>query len=131
VYTMHQDARHVMGAFEAGALGYVTKTEFRGVLVDAIRTVAEGRRFVSPRAARAMAEAMGDPRTDRLAGLSRQERQVYHLVGQGEGTHGIALAMGISPHTVESYCERIQQKLRLEGMHALRLDAVEHYRQRP
>jgi DNA-binding NarL/FixJ family response regulator len=131
VYSMHQDAQHVEGAFEAGALGYVTKAEFRGVLVDAIRTVAAGRRFVSPRAANALAEAMANEHTHALAPLSPKERQVYRLVGQGEGTHGIAVAMGISTHTVESYCERIQQKLHLDGMHALRLHAVEHFHDRP
>ena len=44
VYTMHEDARRVRAAFAAGALGYVTKRELHGVLVQAIREVAAGRR---------------------------------------------------------------------------------------
>jgi DNA-binding NarL/FixJ family response regulator len=61
VYSMHNDPRHVGGAFAAGALGYVTKREFHGVLVQAVREVAAGRRFVSPCAAAALAEALQVP----------------------------------------------------------------------
>jgi DNA-binding NarL/FixJ family response regulator len=125
VYSMHGDAHHVQAAFAAGALGYVTKSEFRGVLVEAIRAVAAGQRFVSPRAAVALAEGL----TDRQAGeergsLSGQEREVYRLLGTGEGTAEIAAAMDISIHTVESYYARIQQKLGVEGMHGLRRRAI-------
>lgn len=55
-YSIHQDGGHVKRAFAVGALGYVTKSEVRQVLVQAIFEVAEGRRFVSPRAAMALAE---------------------------------------------------------------------------
>src|SRR5512135_590234 len=48
VYSMHTGARRVGSAFEAGALGYVTKRAFHGILVQGIREVAAGRRFVSP-----------------------------------------------------------------------------------
>ncbi len=55
---MHNDAAHVEGAFAAGALGYVTKSEFRGVLVEAIREVAAGPALRQPE---------GRPRADRAA----------------------------------------------------------------
>ncbi len=127
VYSMHDDARHVGGAFAAGALGYVVKSEFRGVLVEAIRAVRARRRFVSPRAAVALADRLaGPPAPEALARLSRKEREVYRRVGQGDGTHEIADAMRISPHTVESYFSRIQLKLGLEGMHDLRRHAIDH-----
>lgn len=127
VYSMHDDARHVGGAFGAGALGYVVKSEFRGVLVEAIRAVHSRRRFVSPRAAVALADRLAvAPAEEPLARLSGKEREVYRRVGQGDGTHEIADAMKISPHTVESYFSRIQLKLGLEGMHDLRRHAIEH-----
>ncbi len=130
VYSMHNDARHVGGAFAAGALGYVTKSEFRGVLVEAIHAVKGRQRFVSPKAAVALAGRLAGPAADEtLARLSGQETEVYRLVGQGEGTHEIAAAMRISTHTVESYCARIQLKLGLEGMHELRRHAIEHLHQ--
>ncbi len=132
VYSMHSDAGHVQAAFGAGALGYVTKAEFRGVLAEAIRAVAAGRRFVSPRAAVALAERITEPhRGEMPATLSGQEREVYRLMGQGEGTHEIAIALNISTHTVESYYARIQQKLGLEGMYELRRRAIDDFRQSP
>ncbi len=132
VYSMHNDGSHVQSAFAAGALGYVTKSEFRGVLVEAIREVAAGRHFISAKAAAALTEHLSEARTGELfATLSGQERQVYRLIGQGEGTCEIAKAMNISTHTVESYYARIQLKLGLEGMHQLRRHAIDHFRQQP
>lgn len=130
VYSMHGDAQHVEAAFAAGALGYVTKSEFRGVLVEAIRAVAASRRFVSPKAAVALTERFAATHgEDALGNLSTQEREVHRLIGRGEGAHQIAVAMGISTHTVESYCARIQLKLGLAGMYELRHHAIAHYHQ--
>ena len=128
VYSMHNDARRVGGAFAAGALGYVTKREFHGVLVQAIREVAAGRRFVSPHAAAALAEGLtGDRADDALGKLSPQEREVYQLLGRGEGVPEIAVALRITAHTVESYYARIRVKLGLNGMYELRRHAIDHY----
>lgn len=130
VYSMHDDGRHVDEAFSAGALGYVTKAEFRGVLVEAIREVASGRRFLSPKAALALADRLPARQADEtLKHLSDKEQQVYGLMGQGEGTHEIAAAMHVSTHTVESYYARIRSKLGIDGMHDLRHHAIDHFRQ--
>ncbi|MDX9973154.1 MAG: response regulator transcription factor [FCB group bacterium] len=129
VYSMYEDGRHVEGAFAAGALGYVTKREIRGVLVQAIREVAAGRRFVSPRAAVALASRIADARPDDgYVDLSSQERQVYRLLGEGQGTGEIAAALGISVRTVESYYARILVKLGLDGMRDLRRHAIGYLR---
>lgn len=129
VYSMHEDARHLENAFAAGAVGYVTKRESHGVLVEAIREVAEGRRFVSPNAAIALADHMAEHQSH-INGreLSDQEREVYRLLGQGEGTIEIAAAMSISARTVESYYARIMEKLGIEGMRDLRRHAISHLR---
>jgi DNA-binding NarL/FixJ family response regulator len=127
VYSMHNDAPRVQGAFAAGALGYVTKRELDGVLVQAIRQVAAGRSFVSPEAAIALAEALKTKTPDDSFGqLSQQEGEVYELLGRGESTADIATALQISTRTVESYCGRIQVKLNLDGMHELRRHAIEY-----
>ncbi len=125
VYSMHKDARHVGNAFAAGALGYVTKRELHSVLVQAIREVAVGHRFVSPIAAVALAEQANKLHADdELRNLSRQEREIYQLLGKGEGTYEIAAALNISTRTVESYYGRIQLKLGLSGMYELRRHAI-------
>lgn len=128
VYSMHNDARHVERAFAAGALGYVTKRELHGVLVQAIREVAAGRRFVSPSAAAALAENLAtSPAQDTVSELSPNERRVYELLGEGADTSDIGAALRISSHTVESYYGRILVKLNLSGMHQLRLHAIDHF----
>lgn len=127
VYSMHHDARRVGSAFAAGALGYATKREFDSVLLEGIREVAAGRRFVSPKAAAALADSLAAASpADDLAKLSAHERKVYELLGRGEGTYEIAHALDVSPRTVESYYERIKVKLNLGGMYELRRHAIEH-----
>ena len=131
-YSMHKDARHVERAFAAGALGYVTKSELHDVLVEAVRQVAAGRQFVSPVAAVALAQRASRSHAERGMGdLSQQERQVYQLLGNGEGTYEIAAALQISTRTVESYYARIIVKLGLNGMYELRHHAINHGHERP
>ncbi|MEN6626992.1 MAG: response regulator transcription factor [Candidatus Sumerlaeia bacterium] len=129
VYSMHEDGSHIRDAFAAGALGYVTKRELHRVLVDAIMEVAAGRRFVSPTAASALAEHLAGAQAHQAdCELSEQERQVYRLLGRGEGTIEIGAALKISTRTVESYYARIQDKLGLRGMQELRRHAIGHAR---
>ncbi len=127
VYSMHNDAPHVQGAFAAGALGYVTKQELDSVLVEAIREVAAGRRFVSPEPASALAQDLSAP-DDAIERLSPHERRVYELLGKGEGLPEIAAALNVSAHTVESYYARIQVKLDLKGMYEPRRRAIDYVR---
>lgn len=127
VYSMHDDPGHVRDAIAAGALGYVTKRDFHSVLVQAIREVAAGRRFVSPNATGALLEGMaGSSNEDPVQSLSAHERKVYELLGGGDDIYDIAAALGITPHTVESYYSRILVKLNLSGMHGLRRHAIAH-----
>ncbi len=129
VYSMHDEASRVEAAFAAGARGYVTKRESYEVLLQAIREVAGGGRFISPVAALALAQhvaASVAPTPERA--LSEQESQVYHLLGQGEGTLEIAAHLQVSARTVESYYARIREKLGLESMRDLRRHAIAHAR---
>lgn len=131
-YSMHKDARHVDGAFAAGALGYVTKRELHDVLVQAIRQVAAGHQFVSPIAAVALAQRAAQSHAEPGArGLSQQEREVYQLLGTGEGTYEIAAALKISTRTVESYYARMMVKLGLNGMYELRHHAINRAHEHP
>lgn len=126
VYSMHNDAHHVERAFAAGALGYVAKRELHNVLVQAIREVAAGRRFVCPVAAAALAERLTESSADGVAKLSPNERKIYDLLGHGADTFEIAAALRISNHTVESYYTRILIKLDLKSMHELHRHAIDH-----
>lgn len=132
VYSMHSDPRHVQSAIAAGALGYVSKRELHDVLVRAIRDTAAGRRFVSPLAAAALADNLGEaPAGDATQLLSPHEHKVYEMLGQGADTFEIASVFNISNHTVESYYARILVKLNLNGMHELRRHAIAHFQKQP
>jgi DNA-binding NarL/FixJ family response regulator len=103
----------------------VTKRAAHGVLVEGIREVAAGRRFLSPEAASALAQSvMKSAADDGIGKLSEHERKVYQLLGQGVDTFDIAAALHISNHTVESYYARMIVKLNLNGMRELRRHAI-------
>ncbi len=122
VYSMHEDASRVAGAFDAGARGYVTKRESAEALVTAVLECLAGRTFASPRAAQSLADA---PRARAAAEpLSLQERRVYDLLGQGFSAGEITERLELSRHTVETYFGRIQVKLGLHGMRELRHHAA-------
>ena len=118
VYSMHEDAVIVRRALAAGAKGYITKREAAQSLVPAIRAVLDGGDYVSPRAAAELAQHRGDP------DLSRQQEQLYDLLGQGCDAHEIADSLHVSPRTVETYCTRLMDKLGLAGMKELRQHAI-------
>lgn len=128
VYSSCNGPQRVAHAFGTGALGYVTKREAHGVLAEGIREVARGHRFVSPKAAVALATYIAEaPAYEAFRRLSPHERKVFELLGHGEDTFDIAVTLHVSNHTVESYYERIKAKLRIPGMYELRRHAIDHF----
>lgn len=124
VYSMHEDAGRIRQALAAGACGYVTKREAASTLLHAVAQVMLRRRYLSERAASAMADwpaANGEPES---AQLSRREEQVFLLLGQGHGPEAIARALQISDRTVEGYAQRIMTKLGVANMRELRQRAI-------
>lgn len=123
VYSMSEDASSVEGALGAGADGYVTKGEVWDALITALQAVASGRRYLSPRASRALEDAVAQGPAPALE-LSAREREVFRLLGEGFAMKEIGARLEVSPRTVESYCSRLQEKLRLPGMRELRRHAL-------
>lgn len=122
VYSMHEDSFHIRQALAAGASGYVTKREMASVLTDALGILLAGRHYLSPRAQGLLGERSGkrevsDP-------LSPRELRVYHLLGEGYTTAGIAGELCVSRRTVDSYFARILDKLDVHGMDELRRRAA-------
>lgn len=125
VYSMHEDAVHIKRAFTAGACGYVTKREGASTLVQAIREVAAGRRYLSERASHALLNGGLDTVESKRMGLSDQETLVLQWLGEGDSLEEIASRLCISSRTVETYCQRIMEKLGLGGMKELRRCAIQ------
>ena len=102
----------VREALNAGALGYLVKSEDAGMIVEAIRAARQGESFVSTELDMALhaSEGGGSPR------LSAQERRVMALYGAGEPVKSVAYQLGISEETAKSYLKRIREKYRIAGI---------------
>src|SRR3954447_18807947 len=83
VLSMYAEREYVRRAVKAGALGYVVKRSAATELVEAIRAVHAGGRYLSPRVADVVIEAGGDDTDDLLAKLSMREREVLQLLAEG------------------------------------------------
>jgi DNA-binding NarL/FixJ family response regulator len=121
-------------ALRNGARGYVMKSEATETVHAGIRAVMKGDIFVSRQvAARALHNLFPDPAsaTPDLAKLSDRELQVFQLIGAGCGNREVSETLKISPKTVETYRERLKEKLNLADATALAKAAthwVEHGR---
>jgi DNA-binding NarL/FixJ family response regulator len=92
-------------ALRAGALGYLQKSAPREDLLHAVRTVAQGKRFLPPDIAQRLAERLGKPE------LSARELEVLSLIAKGRGNKEIAAALGVSDETIKSHVSNLMQKL--------------------
>lgn len=119
-------------ALRAGARGYVMKSEATDTVLAGILAVMKGEIFVSRQvAARALHNLFPDPASvsPNLARLSDRELQVFQLIGAGCGNREVSETLKISPKTVETYRERLKEKLNLADATALSKAAahwVEH-----
>ena len=95
----------VYRAIRAGALGYLQKSAPREELLRAIRTVAQGKRFLPEDMAQRLAERLGKPEP------SAREIEVLRLIAQGKGNKEIAATLGVSDETVKTHVSNLMQKL--------------------
>jgi DNA-binding NarL/FixJ family response regulator len=125
--SMHSNTEHVQRALQAGASGYVLKTSAANELVDAIRVVHAGRRYLSKAIADEFLERMMvDARCDPLSLLSARERQVLKMVAEGNSMVRIAARLSLSPKSVETYRGRMMVKLGVENLAGLVKFAIKH-----
>jgi two-component system, NarL family, response regulator NreC len=110
VLSMHDQARDVRRAFDAGADGYLLKSAADEDLVRAIRAVAAGERYVHPSLGAVLA---APPREGPLGVLSLREREVLRLLALGHTNHEIADRLIVSVRTVESHRAHVMTKLRV------------------
>lgn len=109
VLTSFSDRRRIMGALDAGAVGYLLKDASAEDVVRGIRSAAEGGSPLDPRAARSLLEAKSAP--DPLAGVSPREREVFSLLLDGMPNKLIARRLGISEKTVKSHLTSIFREI--------------------
>jgi DNA-binding NarL/FixJ family response regulator len=109
VLTSYSDAERIVGALDAGALGYLLKDAEADEVLAGIRAVARGESPINPRAARALLGARrAAPTTDEL---SPREREVLSLVRQGLANKQIARRLDISERTVKAHLTSVFQRI--------------------
>jgi two-component system, NarL family, invasion response regulator UvrY len=109
IFSMHEDAIFARRALQAGAFGYVTKASAPNVLVDAIHSVAKGKKYLSPVVAQKL--ALHDFTVDLADALSAREFEVLRMLAKGHSIKEIAESMGLNPKTVANHQSTIKQKL--------------------
>ena len=115
VLSMQDDPRYVREAFAAGAHGYVLKDAADEEVVDAVREVASGGRYVHPALGARLVAAEAEERAKADADpLSDREREVLRLLALGHTNQEIAKMLFLSVRTVETHRAHIMQKLRLQ-----------------
>ena len=130
VLSVHDSDHHVLQAFEEGADGYCVKDASLEELRLAVRSVLDGKRYISPMVADKVLEGYVS-RGRRLkpksawATITHREKEVLKLIGEGHSNKQIAALLYISPKTVEKHRGSIMNKLDLHNAAALAAYAVE------
>jgi DNA-binding NarL/FixJ family response regulator len=118
ILTMHAEEEYLVPLLEAGAAGYLVKSGADRDLVDAVRAVAHGDLYVRPAAARILAKGLTrkDEHAEeraRFEKLTERERDVLRLIAEGYTAPEIGEKLNISPKTVDTYKQRVNEKLGL------------------
>lgn len=125
--SMQDDPRYVREAFEAGASGYVLKEAADTDVVEAVRVVASGERYVHPAlGARLVAADSEERKRAESDPLSEREREVLRLLALGHTNQEIAALLYISVRTAETHRAHIMQKLGLSSRAELVRYALDH-----
>lgn len=115
VLSGHNHDLFVTGMIRAGASAYVLKERLFDELVEAIRTVQEGGSYLSPKltgaAVKNYLRLLTESQKSPLDSLTKHERKVLQLVGEGNSTKKIASELGVSHETVEANRRKILEKL--------------------
>jgi DNA-binding NarL/FixJ family response regulator len=129
ILSMYSDERYVVRSVRAGARGYVLKDTLEEGLIEAVQAVSQGQTFFTPAVARILQEAhnrdiQGQKVDDRYELLTERERQLYHMLAEGQSNKEIAARLNLSLHTVETHRTRIMEKMGVHSIAELVLSAV-------
>jgi len=122
VLTMHESDQMVRRALDAGALGYLLKSDLTESLAKAVKAIAEGKRFLTPKVSEIVLHGFLKPRSPHLHGnlagprATPRELEIIRLLAEGKSNKEIAPLLGITVRTVETHRAKIMLKL---GLHSL------------
>lgn len=125
VVSMYPEDQYAIRALRAGAFGYVNKGGDPQILVQAVRTVAQGRKYVTPDIAQMLVESLTTPEVAHPhEKLSDRELQTLVMIASGKRLADIALELNLSPKTVSVYRARVLEKLVLTNNSELTVYAI-------
>ena len=122
----HEDISHPMRALQAGAMGYLSKRSAPEVLIDAIRAVAKGQRYVDAQIAQRIAVQAISGDKSPVEKLSGREFEVFAQLARGQSVAQISDTLKLSASTVGTHLYNIKQKLGLNNQAEITLLAVRH-----
>jgi DNA-binding NarL/FixJ family response regulator len=125
IVSMYPEDQYAIRALRAGAFGYVNKGGDPQLIVQAVRTVAQGRKYVTPEIAQMLVESLTTPTTENAhQKLSDREMQTLVMIASGKRLSDIAEALMLSPKTVSVYRARVLEKLGLANNAELTVYAI-------
>jgi two-component system, NarL family, invasion response regulator UvrY len=120
----HDDVMHARRALRQGALGFLSKRTAPETLLEAVRTVAAGQRYIDPRLAQEIALADVSGTVSPLELLSEREFEVFMRLANGSAVQRIATELNLSASTVGTHLYNIKQKLGVSNQAELTLVAL-------
>ncbi|MBP7915530.1 MAG: response regulator transcription factor [Vitreoscilla sp.] len=125
VVSMYPEDQYAIRALRAGAYGYVNKGGDPQLLVQAVRTVAQGRKYVTPEIAQMLVESLTTPEVANAhEKLSDRELQTLVMIASGKRLADIAEDLNLSPKTVSVYRARVLEKLGLSNNSEMTVYAI-------
>ncbi len=127
VVSMYPEEQYAIRALRAGAFGYVNKGGDPALLVTAVRTVSQGRKYVTPEIAQMLVESLTTPVQENAhEKLSDRELQTLVMIASGKRLSDIAEELTLSPKTVSVYRARVLEKLGLSNNSEMTVYAIRH-----
>ncbi len=117
ILTVHENIHYAVKVLESGAHGYVVKSAAVGELVDAIKSVADGEIYISPKVSQRVIQHLRRPKKERvgLEALSQREFELLRVLGTGMGLKECAKHLNISTSSASTYRSRLMEKLNLHS----------------
>ncbi|MBK9443357.1 MAG: response regulator transcription factor [Comamonadaceae bacterium] len=123
--SMFPEDQYAIRCLKAGAQGYLNKAGDPAELITAVRTVAQGKKYVTPSVAQMLVENLSTPENTSLhASLSERELQTLLKIASGKRLSDIAQDLMLSPKTVSVYRARVLEKLKLSNNAELTVYAI-------
>lgn len=132
ILSMYQNKEYISQALRAGAVGYLLKSNSPSMLVEAIRHVYQGKRYLTPEISQIVIDdyVQHSEKLEALQNftnpLSNREREVLQLIAEGNTSKSIAITLQISLKTIENHRRNMMQKLNIHNTAGLVQYAIRH-----